>query len=869
MPRDSYYQSVENPTQFHLLPDWMPKLQFLYRPQEDCEKLGVLYSGSGLLLIMVILACCLVVQSVLPMATFLLSVLVLVWFVVVSVTEIVEGNPVWPNAAVMFTATSLWVQLNFVLPIGLSALLSSIALGAFAYAFATHWVYLCTTSPLDRETSERVRADSHRQLAVVCCLPVVIVVIAIAAGNVTLSLLGIPAVAVILGIPLAFDKKRIFRMGAFVDAARLWFTYQSIPLPGIARSPIGGQSERSTMTACCVMLLAAPLLISPLGAIVNLLLDYVALPDGLLPFRQQTGGPSLAVLLGIVPTRVVGICLDLFMSVTMPLFFLNASTLVLTFLTLSEAEAYAQGEVTAENWPALIHDIQSSEDTVERGSIYVGRNVHDGSPVLVPRGVYNEHAHFLGDSGSGKTSMGLIPLVEQLIAGEDCSVVMIDHKADTHELLATLTTAAEQRQRRTGNELPIKFFSNEFDRPTFAFNPLAQQFLRDMPLFPKTDILCAALGLDYGAEYGESYYSSTNAAVFYETLKRHPDISSLAEAAQRVRHLLIHSGRKELLPKTRDAGDHVCTVLERLGCVDALNVAPSGIGSRQVVDEAIDLSSAFSTPQLHYFHLPYTFSPRTSPEIGRLVAWSLLLAAAKAKRKHRVYLVIDEFQRMVANNLAAMLQLARSMDISVILANQSMQDLRTGKTDLISAVESNCRVRQSFATSLMEDRERLTKNGGETVEGFNNFSHTISENGSSTTQSLNEHLFPRASTNDLLLASDHPRHSIFRLTRGSGYAQFGGFSFVLESDYHITLDEYERRKAMPWPTEVLGTYVPSKAQTDAPNINVVSGPHVTTEIVGEAILQKAPSKEPSKPTAFKPNKKRRTKKKPRRNEGNQ
>jgi hypothetical protein len=77
-----------------------------------------------------------------------------------------------------------------------------------------------------------------------------------------------------------------------------------------------------------------------------------------------------------------------------------------------------------------------------------------------------------------------------------------------------------------------------------------------------------------------------------------------------------------------------------------------------------------------------------------------------------VFVVIDEFQRMVAHNVEYMLQLARSMGVGIILANQSLQDLG----ELLPAVEANCRYRQWFAVSSLDDRRRLIESSGETVE---------------------------------------------------------------------------------------------------------------------------------------------------------
>ena len=64
-------------------------------------------------------------------------------------------------------------------------------------------------------------------------------------------------------------------------------------------------------------------------------------------------------------------------------------------------------------------------------------------------------------------------------------------------------------------------------------------------------------------------------------------------------------------------------------------------------------------------------------------------------------------------------------------------------------------------------------------------------------RSSNQFIAPRLSTNDIKLASDDPRKSIVLVTRGAGYSQFGGMLVVAESDFHITEEEFLRRKQMP------------------------------------------------------------------------
>jgi hypothetical protein len=174
-----------------------------------------------------------------------------------------------------------------------------------------------------------------------------------------------------------------------------------------------------------------------------------------------------------------------------------------------------------------------------------------------------------------------------------------------------------------------------------------------------------------------------------------------------------------------------------------------------------------------------------------------------------VYLVIDEFQRIVADNLEYILQLARSMGISLVLANQSIADLKTRKTDMISVIESNCRFRQWFDVPSEEDRRRLLDVAGETVELMENNSVTSNSEGSSFTQSRVEIILPRLNINEILRIGDDPTLSIVRLARGAGYSQLAGLPTVIRSAFHITDDEYERRKAMQWPALATGMFIPA------------------------------------------------------------
>ncbi|MEO8272395.1 MAG: TraM recognition domain-containing protein, partial [Aureliella sp.] len=477
---------------------------------------------------------------------------------------------------------------------------------------------------------------------------------------------------------------------------------------------------------------------------------------------------------------------------------------------LVEAAAKRDQAVSDKAVTPVFDEILMSPDLTERASIYLGRVVADGSPVLVPKKIFREHAHGLGDSGSGKTSLFLCPVIEQLVRSGDCSVIVLDLKGDSLELLASLESAAEFARKRYGLRMPLRHFSNQADKATFAFNPLSQVFWTNVDLITRTDTLCGACGLSYGADYGEGYYSSANAAILHHALKTFPNIDNFVGLADCIGEVIAVATKRELHPEIRKAGVHVQEVMKSLAACAALNVSQSSQHSSAVFRDSINMVEMFQEPQLSYFHLPSTLSPSAAGAIGRLASYMLLASATQTRRDIPVYLVIDEFQRMVASNLEYMLQLARSMGVGIILANQCMEDLKRRSSNLIPTVEANCRLRQSFAVSCGEDQERLIRSSGVTVDYLASSSESIGSDGQvSESYSEQEQVVNRLTMNDILLTTDHPFRSFLKVSRGEGYSQFGGMTVAIESAYHISPVEYQRRRKLQWPTGE-GTFVPKE-----------------------------------------------------------
>ena len=101
--------------------------------------------------------------------------------------------------------------------------------------------------------------------------------------------------------------------------------------------------------------------------------------------------------------------------------------------------------------------------------------------------------------------------------------------------------------------------------------------------------------------------------------------------------------------------------------------------------------------------------------MGKLALFTLLSAAAQAQEKDRkqVYIVADEFQRLMSQNLEIFFEQARSMKLSFILANQDLSQLRGKGVDILNLVESCTAFKQVFTAPDKDTIEMLSRLSGE------------------------------------------------------------------------------------------------------------------------------------------------------------
>jgi hypothetical protein len=822
--RDVYYQSVGNPLQADRLPLTRPTIELV--PAVALRNPGTtLLQAAG---VSVIISTVILFLYQAPGFSFLdpydllLSIPVIMTGLSVSLLERDLKHIFHPCVLVAIGVACL----NHRIPSGIHVLVVAVGAGLLVYQFGTHSVAMITTRPMPFAATAMATAVASRSLRGISGLTAIVTAAALAFGGAVPNLLAWTFPLFILSIAVTDGLKR-HHGGLLVQNLISWVAYEPDDRPGLLKSPAGSQLHRVGSLYLATQLTAMTLLTwdgSPLPIVENLGKEHhIAVKARL----EASDAGRLERWKHQVVTSFCMFSAIVILPAVLPISLAMALVTPVIVRAAAAAEEFRNRNLTR----SIIDDIPLSPDRIERNSVYMGSVLSDGSPMLVPRRVFTEHAHGLGDSGSGKTSLFLCPLIEQLMMSGDCSVIVIDLKADSLELLATQMAVAERLERERGLKIPVKIFSNQPSRPSLAFNPMTQSFWENFDLLTRTDILCGANGLTYGTDYGAGYYSSANAAVLYSALKAFPQIRTFQELAECIGTVITTAKKQELHPEIRKAGVHVQEVIKRLASCAPLNVTSSTGHDPEVIRQSIDLTQPFLEPQMLYFHLSATLSPSGAPEIGRLVNYILLAASTQVQRKHQVFLVIDEFQRMVAGNLEYMLQLARSMGVGVILANQSMEDLKRSSVNLIPPIEANCRLRQWFSVSSLDDRDRLIRSSGEAVD----ITYTRNYNPGAEPEkrysySESERVVPRLTVNDILLMSDHPFRSVVRISRGDGYAQYGGFPVIIESGFHISEREYQRRRAMPWPT-LPGMFTPG-SQRPANSVSVTSGPIITEEVIG-------------------------------------
>ncbi len=434
----------------------------------------------------------------------------------------------------------------------------------------------------------------------------------------------------------------------------------------------------------------------------------------------------------------------------------------------------------------------------ERDHIYMGQIVGTTKPMLLYRWGL-KHLHVLGGAGSGKTHRVLVGTVRQLISRRDSRIIVIDMKKD-EALVRTLKRLAQAAG------LPFRLFTTDPRERSCLYNPFAQSHWGRLTTPEKAEIVLAALGMDYGEGFGESFFSAANKIIINRAVEK-LEIGSYSDLR---RHLFETSTRKKLkIPlRTWESGSHVLTAIDGLAQVLPLNLGRGEVPD-SVADAAIDLAQDSSTPGVAVFSMPATIQPIT----GRMVARDVLHNLVAERGIHQgpmvpVFVAIDEANQMMTPNVSTLFAQARDRGVSLGLFHQSMSQLKTKDHDYIAEIITNCRTKiyhGPFADKEIADVMRVL--GGERREILDSYD-------SMGQLSQREQLVPRIGIEQLKEAGRVQGRALIDMQPGEGLSRFK-HPIATDVPFTMSAEDFQEISADPWPGEPDETIVAAEYDPNA------------------------------------------------------
>ncbi len=505
-----------------------------------------------------------------------------------------------------------------------------------------------------------------------------------------------------------------------------------------------------------------------------------------------------------------------------------------------ENELSRHQDDSSTDWDNYVDRIVNSEVKLEREHFLFGITEKGDYPVLVHREIFDQHVHVLGDSGASKTALNIAPQATQLIARADSSVVIVDLKGDY-----ALFQSCHREAKRAG--MRFRWMSNEVGKTTFGFNPFLQSHNRQLSVEQLTQQMLQGLSLDYGIQYGAGYYTAMNEIVLKNVLKETGDRSFY--------ELSKHLSDRDWYGQIGDKDDwrqarHLAALVNRLGASTPINVVPETFYDRpEILENSIDAADVMDNPQVVYLFLRSPIEPTNAPTIARLFLWSMFNAATQRPQdSNRVYFFIDEVQQIVSDGIKLIFEQFRDLGGTIIAAHQTGGQLRRQGSDLGDTIDSCTAVKQTFRASDLRSVETLEKLSGTRPEILSTWYQTYERGFGDLTDRfdpihaadgqvrLSENETPRLSQKEILEIGSRRQSSLLRFTFGSGYTQFAGATVPVVSQFHISFDEYVRRRRLPWPTHpgAFEIQAPKKVTTDSPQVAPNTNSDSSDEIKGFA-----------------------------------
>jgi len=293
----------------------------------------------------------------------------------------------------------------------------------------------------------------------------------------------------------------------------------------------------------------------------------------------------------------------------------------------------------------------------------------DKKDILIEEAMFNHHLHVLGPTGSGKTSLVILPLSRQAIEkGRGCC--FIDFKGDEVFKRYAQLKAEENKKK-------FYYFSIDPNESSIGYNPLSSGDIHS-----KVDRIMTALELIYQGPAG--FYSNVQAMAFVELLK---EITQDKEE-------INFSSVKKLLENQHFLRRADVSAQE----VKGLLAVVSWIAGIEVITrDELDLSKVIKNGDIAFFALKSQINTRLAEAIGRMLVIDLKSQASLRKESDPPYFIfVDEFQNLASPHFVDVISKVRSANFCLVLSNQSRGNLSSVSPSFENAIFTNTAIKVIF-----------------------------------------------------------------------------------------------------------------------------------------------------------------------------
>ena len=300
----------------------------------------------------------------------------------------------------------------------------------------------------------------------------------------------------------------------------------------------------------------------------------------------------------------------------------------------------------------------------------------------------NHHLHVLGPTGSGKTSLVILPLAKQAI-DKQRGCCFIDFKGDE-----VFKKYAQLKAREKGKN--FYYFSIDPKEASVSYNPLSSGDIHS-----KVDRIMTALELVYQGPAG--FYSNVQAMAFIELLKE------------------IIQDKKEINFSTVKDSLENPHFLRRIEVstqeVKGLLAAISWLSGVEVINQdEFNLSRAIKNGDIVFFALKSQVNTRLAEAIGRMLIIDLKFQAASRQETDLPYFIfIDEFQNLACSHFMDVISKVRSANFCLVLSNQSRGNLSNVSAAFENAIFTNTATKVIFMQEDPFDARFWSEKTGKTT----------------------------------------------------------------------------------------------------------------------------------------------------------